>query len=115
LVVFVGFMLSGSIRMVPMSALATRVPAPSQRARYMSVQSAVQHIASATSAGISSLMLSELPGGKLKGMANVAWMSIALATVLPFLIWAVESRVRASERLSAIERSASVGGAPLPH
>jgi MFS family permease len=108
-VVFVGFMLSGSIRMVPMTALSTRVPAASQRARYMSVQSAVQHLSSAAGAAISAAILTELPGGKLSGMAEVAWFSISLAAVLPLLVWAVESRVRAAEdRAGSTARGATV-------
>jgi predicted MFS family arabinose efflux permease len=110
---FVGFMLAGSIRMVPMSALSTRVPSASERARFMSVQSAMQHIASATGAALSSLMLGELPGGRLVGMDHVAWFSIALAVVLPFLIWSVEKRVKESERLRSVE--SSIAAPTLPH
>ena len=98
-----------------MSALSMRVPSPSERARYMSVQSAVQHIASASGAALSSVMLSELPNGKLRGMSNVAWFAIALAAVLPFLVLSVESRVRATERLRTLGQAPAISGAPLPH
>jgi len=97
LAVFAAFMISGSFRMVPMNALSTRVPRSDERARYMSMQSAVQHASSAAGAALSSVILTELPGGKLAGMSSVAELSLALAAVLPFLVWAVEARVRASE------------------
>jgi predicted MFS family arabinose efflux permease len=97
LLVFVAFMISGSFRMVPMNALATRVPRPEERARFMSMQSAVQHAASATGASLSAVLLHELPGGKLEGMHTVALLSLGLAALLPALVWAVESRVRAGE------------------
>jgi len=94
---FAAFMISGSFRMVPMNALATRVPRPEERARFMSLQSAVQHAASATGAAMSASLLVELPGGKLEGMHTVALVSLCLAAVLPVLVWAVESRVRVGE------------------
>jgi predicted MFS family arabinose efflux permease len=56
LVIFTIYMLSGSVRMVPMQALASRVPRPEQRARFMSAQSAVQHAASALGATLASLV-----------------------------------------------------------
>lgn len=50
LVIFTLYMLSGSLRMVPLQTLASRVPVAHQRARFMSVQSCVQHLASALGA-----------------------------------------------------------------
>lgn len=96
MVVFTLFMISGSFRMVPMNALATRVPLATERARYMSIQSTVQHIGAAMGAAGSTYLLVEQPGGRLAGMRNVALGSIALALLLPLLIGAVERRVRAA-------------------
>ena len=60
----------------------------------MSIQSSVQHFASAVGAFLSSQMLSELPGGALEGMDRVALTSIALTLALPPMLFAVESAVR---------------------
>lgn len=95
---FLGFMLSNSLRAVPLNTLTSRVPAPSERARFMSIQSAVQHLASSIGAFLSSYLLRELPGGALEGMTGVALASMALAGTFPFLAWAVESRVVARAR-----------------
>src|SRR5207248_1670118 len=42
---FVCFMLSMNLRMVPYQTLMSKVPAPAERARFMSLQSTVQHLA----------------------------------------------------------------------
>lgn len=104
LAIFVTFMVSGGFRMVPMNALATRVPRPVERARYMSVQSTVQHVGAALGAGLSSFILVELPGGRLGHMREVALISMGLAVLLPVLLLAVERRVEREER--AAPRSA---------
>jgi predicted MFS family arabinose efflux permease len=92
--IFVLFMLAMSFRNVAYNTLTTRVPAPSERARFMSIQSAVQHSASAVGAFASSQMLSELPSGALVGMDRVGLVSIALTLTLPVLLRAVETHVR---------------------
>jgi predicted MFS family arabinose efflux permease len=90
---FLGFMLSNSLRGVPLNALASRVPAPAERARFMSIQSAVQHLASSLGAFVSSFVLRELPGHQLEGLPRVAAFSMGFAALFPFLAWAVETRV----------------------
>jgi len=91
--VFIGFMTAMAFRNVAYNTLVTRVPEPHERARFMSVQSAVQHLASAAGAFLSSRMLRELPGGALQGMEGVALASIGLGLVLPFFFWRVEHGV----------------------
>jgi predicted MFS family arabinose efflux permease len=108
LALFVGFMATSSFRMVPMQALSSRVPRPEERARFMSVQSAVQHLASAIGAFLAASMLRELPGGRLDGMATVAWIAAALASAVPALMWLVESRVRRRERGDLSRRGAQL-------
>jgi predicted MFS family arabinose efflux permease len=91
---FVGFMVTGSLRMVPMQTLASRVPMPRARARFMSIQSAVQHIASATGAASSTLFLVSLPDGRLVGMSTLALGAVGLASTLPLLLWLTERRLK---------------------
>jgi predicted MFS family arabinose efflux permease len=97
LFVFTLFMMSGSVRMVPMQTLATRVPRPDQRAGFMSAQSVVQHLASATGAMSAAAYLTSSPDGSLLGMQTVAWLSLAIAAVVPLGAWLLERRLRARE------------------
>lgn len=94
LTLFVGLMAASSFRMVPMQALSSRVPAPEERARFMSAQSVVQHLGSATGAFLASKMLWQLPGGRLGGMGGVASAAVVLAVAVPGLLWLLELRVR---------------------
>jgi MFS family permease len=105
--VFVLFMLSSNIRMVPMQALASRVPRPEQRARFMSAQSAVQHAASAAGAMLASFVLIALPDGKLVHMDHVAIAALVLACAIPFTVHLLERRVKARESEVTGHRSRS--------
>jgi predicted MFS family arabinose efflux permease len=96
-VIFAVFMTSMALRGVSLNALCSRVPTPSERARFMSLQSATQHLSSATGAVFSSRLLSELPDHRLQGMSRVATTSIVLAIALPFLLHTIERRVRLRE------------------
>ncbi|HET7824955.1 MAG TPA: MFS transporter, partial [Anaeromyxobacter sp.] len=102
---FVAFMAASTFRMVPMQALMSQVPRPQERARFMSVQSVVQHLASATGAFGATRLLTELPGGRLAGMDSVASISAALAAAIPALLWLVESRVRRRDGRDAAVRA----------
>ncbi len=95
--IFTIYMLSGSVRMVPMQTLASRVPRPEQRARFMSAQSAVQHAASAGGAMLASLILIGAPDGKLIGMEQVAWGALIVACLVPFVAHVLERRVQQRE------------------
>lgn len=100
--VFVVFMLSSNFRMVPMQALASRVPRPEQRARFMSAQSAVQHAASALGAMLSSVVLVALPDGRLLYMDYVALAALSLALLVPVTVHRLERRVRERELSSTL-------------
>jgi predicted MFS family arabinose efflux permease len=94
---FVVFMSAMAIRNVSMSALTSRVPAPFERARFMSLQSAVQHLASSLGAFVSSLILTERPDHSLRGMPTIASVAIGLALLLPVLLAQTERLVRARD------------------
>jgi predicted MFS family arabinose efflux permease len=93
LALFLAFMLTNALRAVPLNALTSKVPAPAERARFMSIQSAVQHLASSAGAFLSTTLLQELPDGGLDGLPRVAVLTMALAALFPLLSWAVEARV----------------------
>ncbi|MCU0659761.1 MAG: MFS transporter [Polyangiaceae bacterium] len=103
-VIFVGFMLSGSFRMLPMSALSSRVPVPSERAGFLSLQSVVQHLASAVGAVASSRLLIAEPSGRLQRFPETAALAALFALAMPLLLW------RASRLLSLRERAKAAAG-----
>jgi predicted MFS family arabinose efflux permease len=101
---FIVFMSAMAIRNVSMGTLSSRVPEPHERARFMSIQSAVQHLSSATGAFVSSLVLRARPDHSLEGMPKVAGAAIVLAIALPVLLAKCERLVRArDEELAAVE------------
>lgn len=89
---FTGFMFATSVRGVPYNTLVSKVPLPHERARFMSIQSAVQHLASAGAGFLSAALLTEVDG-RLVGIAGVAVVSIALALVQPVLFHRVQGMV----------------------
>ncbi len=95
--IFVAFMVSGTFRFVPIQTLASRVPGPGERARYMSAQSAVQHLGSATGAVAATQILTERADGALVGMGELAWAAVATSIALPLLMVLVDRLVRARE------------------
>jgi predicted MFS family arabinose efflux permease len=101
IIVFPLLMLSGTIRGVPMNTLASRVPRPEQRARFMSANSAIQHLASSVGALSSAAFLRAESDGRLIGMPTVALGSILIAALVPWLAWRVEQGVRMRERAVA--------------
>jgi predicted MFS family arabinose efflux permease len=113
---FMGFMLAMGLRNVSYNTLTSRVPENAVRARFMSLQSAISHLASAlASAALGPLLLTNLPDGRLGGIDTVAWTSIALALVVPPMLFAVERhvRVRAAAQAASAQAAAPTPGAPL--
>ncbi len=90
---FMAFMFANGVRNVAYTTLTTRVPRPDERARFMSIQSAVQHIAAAVGASASARLLGVGDDHHLTGMATVAWVSVSLAVVLPVLMRRVVRRL----------------------
>lgn len=93
--VFMGFMVGNSTRNVSVTALSTRVPAPSERARFLSAQSAVQHLTAAAGATLSSRVLTVQPDGRLAGMRALVLLAGLLSLALPFLLAGAARRLPA--------------------
>ncbi|KYF82059.1 MFS transporter [Sorangium cellulosum] len=91
--IFIVFMLGMTFRNVSYNTLTSKVPRPAERARFTSIQSAVQHMAAALAAFWSARMLHELPDHRLDGMPTVAALSIALTIAFPVLFLGIERRV----------------------
>lgn len=92
---FVGFMLANSTRLVGFNTLTTRVPAPAERARFMSLQSAVQHLSTSAGATLSTAVLHERADQSLEGMARLAGFAIVVSAALPVIAWLLDRRLRA--------------------
>lgn len=95
LVVFVLFMCATGFRNVAFNTLLSKVPSPVERARFMSIQSAVQHFAAAVGAFISPMILSEEPGThRIVNMPALCAFSMLLFVAMPPLLKAIEARVK---------------------
>ena len=95
-VIFVGFMLANSVRVVGLNTLTSKLPSPTERARFMSGQNAVQHLAAAIGATLSSALLTERPDHSLAGMPRLALLGAALALALPLLVRMILHRLPAT-------------------
>jgi predicted MFS family arabinose efflux permease len=93
---YVLFMLGLGLRNVSYNTLTTKVPSPRERARFLSIQSSVQHAASAAGSFLAAQLLTELPDGRLVGMARVGVIAMVLTAAVPFLLFTVERRLRPS-------------------
>jgi len=88
-VVFMLFMSSGSFRGLAQQTLASRLPEPSERAQYMSLQSALQHAAMTAGAFASSLILTEdRTTGRIDPVWVIGGIAIACAAIAPALLQA---------------------------
>jgi predicted MFS family arabinose efflux permease len=101
LAMFVTLMTAMALRNVSLNTLSSRVPRPHERARFMSLQNATQHVGAATGAMLSSSLLVELPDHRLSGMPVVATFSIAMAFGLPLLLRSVERQLQQRESPAA--------------
>jgi predicted MFS family arabinose efflux permease len=109
-VLFIGFMVAMGIRNVSYNTLASKVPENAVRARFMSLQSAISHMASALAAAVMApMILKTLPDESLVGMEHVAQVSIVLALCVPPMLFIVERGVRA--KAAAAQALAAPGGA----
>jgi predicted MFS family arabinose efflux permease len=91
--IFGALMFAMSFRNVACNTLTSKVPRAPERARFMSLQSCVQHVASATASYTSARLLTELPDGALVGIPRLALIAMALAVGLPFFLKALEDRL----------------------
>jgi predicted MFS family arabinose efflux permease len=111
MVMFVGFMGASSLRGVPARTLDTKIPAPHERASFMSMQSAVQHTSLAVAAGLSSLVLTEGPDHALGGMPTMAWIAMVFVALLPVFVMLAERKLKRRDRRS--HSTVMAAGAPV--
>ena len=93
LLLFSLFMTFNAARFVVINTTTSKVPLPHERAGFMSLSSATQSLGSSVAAFVSSLILVEQPGGSLAHMPALTSLSIAVAMLVPVLIWQIEKRL----------------------
>lgn len=91
--VFVCFMTGMAVRNVALTTFVSRVPRPQERAGFLSVHSAGQHLASSAGAMAASVLLTEGPKHALVGMPQVALMALALTLAVPIAMQGLAQRV----------------------
>lgn len=101
MLLFAVFMVSSVFRSIPYQTLLSMVPRPFERARFMSLQSSVQHVACALGAFTAAAILGEDAQGRLMHMDRVALISICINLCAPFLMLLILRRVRAGAPPSA--------------
>lgn len=106
--IFMAFMFAMSFRNVAYNTLVSKVPSASERAGFMSVQSAVQHGAAALGAFASSQLLSEGAGSRLIGMERVALVAMGLTLLLPVLFWPIERAIAQRLTVKQVQPDAAV-------
>ncbi|MCM2303421.1 MAG: MFS transporter [Elusimicrobia bacterium] len=89
------FMSCNAARWVAVNALASRVPPPSARARYLSAQNAFTHAASAAASLASTVFLASEPSGRLIGMPALAATAAVLGLGVPVAVWRLEKLIPA--------------------
>lgn len=92
-VFFVAFMTVMALRNVAYQTLASRVPSPQERGRFMSLQSAIGHLAGAGGAITGSHLLTSLPGGKVGNIEELAYLAIGISFLIPLAMYIVETRL----------------------
>ena len=92
--IFGAFMATNSLRSVSLSTLTSRVPPAPLRARFMSVQSAVQHLLSSLGAFLSAAILKSGPHNTLVGMPTLGLMVIGISVICPFLAFQIEKHLK---------------------
>jgi predicted MFS family arabinose efflux permease len=94
LLLFPCFMLANSLRFMTLNTLSSQVPRADERARFMSVQSGLQHLVSAIAAFLSSALLQSSPSGRLLGMPKLALLALSCSVFIPFFTLKLERSLR---------------------
>jgi len=88
--VFILFMMTMSTRNVTINALLSKIPKPEERAGFMSLVSAMQHLMTGVGAMCSTLLPTETPDHKLAGMEVVSLIAMASFAVSAWVMFGIE-------------------------
>ncbi len=88
------FMVSQATRNIAATTLSSKVPYDNERARYQSMLSAVQHIASAGGAFFGAMVLTERPDHSLSGVTRLSVLAMMMAVWQPILLVFIRRQLR---------------------
>lgn len=100
--IYVLFMASMSVRGVCANTLASKIPAPRQRAGFLALMNCISQMFAAMGAFISTALLSEATDKSLVGFEQAAWLAIAASLAVPPVMWWVERHVSRRAKASQL-------------
>jgi len=103
LVVFVAFMITMSTRNVTSNALVSEIPRPQERAGFMSLISAAQHLMAGAGAMCSTFMLKGTADGRLAGMDKVTLIAMAGFGLSVWMMFKIEKVIDKRPSIPPIE------------
>jgi len=103
LAVFVAFMVTMSTRNVTTNALISEIPKPQERAGFMSLVSAVQHLMSGAGAMCSTLLLKETADGRLAGMDHATLIAMASFGLSLWMMFRIEKIMEKHKPIAPVE------------
>lgn len=93
IVIFTLFMAVTATRTIAVAAVNSQVPAPRERACFMSLQSVCQHVFSGLGAIVSSMILTNVDG-RLGNVSELAWLTIILTVIQPVFLFLLLKKLR---------------------
>ncbi|MCE2596999.1 MFS transporter [Motilimonas cestriensis] len=99
-IIFILFMAFSSARTAAISAITSRVPAPHQRAAFMSYQGTVSSLAAGAASMASSVLLTSNTHGELIGIQSLASLTILTTFCAPIAIFLLLRSLRARHEAS---------------
>lgn len=102
LAIYVLFMASMSLRGVCSNTLASKIPAPQQRAGFLALMNCISQMFAAFGAFTSVILLQEAVDKSLIGFDHVAYLAIGVSVLVPPLMWWVEHHVRLREQAARL-------------
>lgn len=96
--IFCSLMMAISIRTLAVTTFISSLPAPDRCAGFLSLNAAIQHLASAVGSVLATRLLTTDADGSLQGMHQVGLLAVVCAISLPLLLgWLMLYRRRASQ------------------
>lgn len=100
---FTLFMIMMSTRNVTSNALLSRIPKPSERAGFMSINSSMQSLMSGIGATCGTLLLSETPDHHLAGVKSATLLAMAGFAISVLMMAMIEKSIRRRKPIEPVE------------
>jgi predicted MFS family arabinose efflux permease len=83
-------------RMIPMQALMSQVPAPTQRGSFNAINASLSQLAGGLAALVAGHIVVERPDGRLEHYDVAGYVVIATAVIVSFLMWRIQRGLQAA-------------------